>query len=541
MAPFFRGLVALLLVLLEPAIPFDPFPVPPLYGLAVVLAATLSPLVVSSNRLPGRVRSLVPLGGFALAVVGAGWVGFVERSGLAGVPGFGAALLFGPYLVSEAAHALSEARRDTPRARDGLERGVSDEVRGVILGVSLPIAPYVAFLLYLQILHILTGVGYWLDVFPSLGMGLAGTFLLLVFATSSYVIPSLMGAAVLPSGPLRAHLEGIAAEAGFRPHEIFCWHAARGAANAFVTGLLPMGRSVFLSHGLLEALSPEELGAVFAHEVGHVRRRHSWILGALAAAFLLLATGLEASGPMEDLKGWGELPVAALSGFALLGFWGLLFPWMSRRIERDADLYAASRVSAMPRALLRVAAWNGMNLEKRGWRHFSIRRRLEEISWANSPERRRHEHEFAAVCATAAILMLAGTLAWGSTLPDELVTGQARHALARGELPRAERLFDDAIARRPFDRTIIFDLGRTLLFEGELPKAIACIGAVLQPDGGTGFHYAQLSGDFWRLGFVSVAARLAEEYRHRSLGTRGSRRDLARLLSLVQEDLAARA
>ena len=59
-------------------------------------------------------------------------------------------------------------------------------------------------------------------------------------------------------------------------------------------------------------------------------------------------------------------------------YWGLLFGWLSRRFEREADLVAADMVGdaeVFAQALERIARINGRPLERPGWRHFSIARR----------------------------------------------------------------------------------------------------------------------------------------------------------------------
>ena len=142
-------------------------------------------------------------------------------------------------------------------------------------------------------------------------------------------------------------------------------------ANAAVVGFLPSHRVVLLSDALLAQLGPAELAAVFAHEVGHVTRRHVWILGAWALGFVLLAdAGLRLVA--LDSAVW---ELAILGGLLGLGY--LAFGFLSRRFELDADLAsvtATGDTDGLVRALEQVGGAHAR--ERTGWRHFSTGRRV---------------------------------------------------------------------------------------------------------------------------------------------------------------------
>ena len=97
----------------------------------------------------------------------------------------------------------------------------------------------------------------------------------------------------LEPGPLRNRLEAAAARHGFRMREILVWQTNSMVVNAAVAGFLPRLRYVFLTDGLLEWLTDEEIEAVFGHELGHVRHHH--LLLRVAAMF----------GPIEPLADGG--------------------------------------------------------------------------------------------------------------------------------------------------------------------------------------------------------------------------------------------
>ena len=111
----------------------------------------------------------------------------------------------------------------------------------------------------------------------------------------------ILGAKLLPPGPIRDRLEAAARRLKFRYSDILFWDTRNGMANAMVAGPLPWVRYVFLSDRLLEAATPAEVEAVFGHEIGHVRHRH----------FLFYAAFM------------------GLSVATLLGLWMLTMNWLS--------------------------------------------------------------------------------------------------------------------------------------------------------------------------------------------------------------------
>lgn len=190
----------------------------------------------------------------------------------------------------------------------------------------------------------------------------------------------------LPDGPLRARLEALCRRAGVRYREMLIWRSPTGGlANAAVTGLAGPLRYILLTDTLLERLEPEEVESVLGHELGHVLHRHLpyyvlFAVGFIALALLsdaLLGGGLPeptlSAGPEVSLL---DLGVAA----AVVGlYWGALFGWLSRRFEREADLVAvqlAGEAEVFARTLEKITFINGRPPERRGWRHFSIARRV---------------------------------------------------------------------------------------------------------------------------------------------------------------------
>ncbi len=190
-----------------------------------------------------------------------------------------------------------------------------------------------------------------------------------LFAFLIVALPALLqlawGAEALPVGPLRDLVQRVMIVARFRCREVLLWRTGRSMANAMIVGLLPGTRRVFFSDSLLDALSPRELAAVTAHEIGHAKRGH-------IAWFLLLAMGAFGSlGALASAWDPAWLVPFELGVVLVLTGGGLAFGWLSRRFELEADLYSVELTGdplAISSALLRLG---GKLRDVAGWRHFA--------------------------------------------------------------------------------------------------------------------------------------------------------------------------
>lgn len=254
-------------------------------------------------------------------------------------------------------------------------------------------------------LHAATGHPYFSDV-------LLGAAALGVAAIAPAILRYVWATQRLPDGPLRDRLELICRQLGVRCREILIWRAGGMVVNAAVMGVVPRLRYVLITDGLLEQLDDTEIEAVFGHEAGHVQRRHLLFLllfflitGCALTLFSVYTRHLDPQGvPFQIL--------AAVGGAALLFKWSVVFGWVSRRFERQADIVGVrtlalaglpcrmpcalhGRAAAAPPAkaeplcataahvfantLHEVAALNGIAPDARSWRHGSISARSLEL------------------------------------------------------------------------------------------------------------------------------------------------------------------
>src|SRR6516165_5572069 len=211
-------------------------------------------------------------------------------------------------------------------------------------------------------------------VFPSI---IAGVLLLGVFLGIPWILRLMLGLTPLPEGPLRTRLLDAARRMKFRCNDILVWNTRFTVANAMVTGPLPFLRYVVLSDRLIQDLEPEEVEAVFGHEVGHVKHHHMlFYLGFVLASLVALQAVRSVAFAFCDkhvpiLAPWldAESNMAWPFLLALVAYMIVVFGFLSRRCERQADIFGSRAVScqAFVAALEKVASLNGMHRERPGW------------------------------------------------------------------------------------------------------------------------------------------------------------------------------
>lgn len=170
----------------------------------------------------------------------------------------------------------------------------------------------------------------------------------LVFVMAPELLRRILKTSPLPEGPLRRRLEALCRRSGMKYRDVLVWHTHYNVGNAAVMGLLPRFRYVLLSDLLLERMEDEQIEAVFAHELGHVVHRHMAWYVVFFLSLILVAAAIERI--IQTALQWTSLPpeMSALLMMMLLalGFW-IVFGYLSRRFERQADVYAARMMEAV--------------------------------------------------------------------------------------------------------------------------------------------------------------------------------------------------
>ncbi len=124
--------------------------------------------------------------------------------------------------------------------------------------------------------------------------------------------------------------------------------------NAFATGRNPENAAVAATTGLLDLLTPAEVEAVMAHELGHVRNRDTLVMtmvATIAGAISMIANFGMFFGSSENRN-----PVAAIAAVLMAPFAAMIVQMaISRTREFGADR-AGAEISGNPRALASALA-----------------------------------------------------------------------------------------------------------------------------------------------------------------------------------------
>jgi STE24 endopeptidase len=263
--------------------------------------------------------------------------------------------VFGILLVTTALALPFDAYRTFAiEARHGFNRTtprlfVLDILKGAALSIALG-APLLMAIFWL--VHA-AGPLWWLYTWM---LWIAFT-LALVMAFPRWIAPLFNRFTPLEAGELRRRIETLIERCGFHAQGLFVMDGSRRSShgNAYFTGFGAEKRIVFFDT-LIERLTPSEIEAVLAHELGHFARGHIPRLLAVRFGLALVLLGVlgwvYAQPAFYRSLGMSEAHIgAALAGFALI-VPVFTFPFqplaslIARKQEFEADSYAAQHASA---------------------------------------------------------------------------------------------------------------------------------------------------------------------------------------------------
>lgn len=248
---------------------------------------------------------------------------------------------------------------------------LADLLKSTALGVAigLPIAALILWLMGAA------GAWWWLWAW-AVWMGF-NLLLLVIYPT--FIAPLFNKFQPLEDETLKARVTALMQRCGFAAKGLFVMDGSKRSAhaNAYFTGFGAAKRVVFYDT-LLAKLSPGEVDAVLAHELGHYKHKHIVkrivILFALSlAGFALLGwlatqpwfyTGL---GVRPNLQGPNDALALLLFMLAVPVFTYFISPLMaqfSRKHEFEADAFAVSQTSGrdLGNALLKLYEDNASTL-----------------------------------------------------------------------------------------------------------------------------------------------------------------------------------
>lgn len=248
---------------------------------------------------------------------------------------------------------------------------LADLAKGTAVGalIGLPLAAGILWIMG----H--SGGLWWLYAW----LAWVGFNLVLLVLYPTVIAPMFNKFEPLPDEALKTRVQALMQRCGFAAKGLFVMDGSKRSAhaNAYFTGLGAAKRVVFFDT-LLQRLSPGEVEAVLAHELGHFKRRH--VVKRMVAIFAMSLLGLALLGWLAGQSSfYAGLGVALNLGapndaLALILFMLVLPPFtffisplmahVSRVHEFEADAYACAQTDGrdLARALLKLHEDNAATL-----------------------------------------------------------------------------------------------------------------------------------------------------------------------------------
>lgn len=246
-----------------------------------------------------------------------------------------------------------------------------DAVMGLVLGVLIG-APLAALILWLMAA---AGSLWWLWAWSVW----TGFSLLMMLVYPTFIAPLFNKFEPLKDEGVKSRVESLMQRCGFASKGLFVMDGSKRSAhgNAYFTGLGAAKRVVFFDT-LLSRLSPGEVEAVLAHELGHFKHKHVlkrmvmmfalsllafWLLGWLSQQ-VAFYTGLGVRPNMGAPNDALALMLFMMAAPVVLFFTAPVMAGFSRKDEFEADAYARTHASGqdLAQALVKLYEDNASTL-----------------------------------------------------------------------------------------------------------------------------------------------------------------------------------
>jgi Zn-dependent protease with chaperone function len=276
--------------------------------------------------------------------------------------------------------------------------------RSYILGnISFSIPILFPWLLLSGIADIINALPFELPKrFLSTTEGQVAYFLVFLFAVAIVgpaMIQKFWRCKPLETGYYRRRIENLCQKAGLEYANILYWPIFGGRMiTAGVMGLIKKFRYILVTDALLQFLEPEEIDAVIAHEIGHIKKKHllfyliffvGYMLVSFATFDLLIYFIFFAEPIYKFISSTGLNQATVTSSIFSLSiilifliYFRYIFGYFMRNFERQADTYVYALFdSAQPliSTLEKIAVTSGQPRDKPNWHHFSIKKRVDYL------------------------------------------------------------------------------------------------------------------------------------------------------------------
>ncbi|MEN8246153.1 MAG: M48 family metalloprotease, partial [Thermodesulfobacteriota bacterium] len=224
-------------------------------------------------------------------------------------------------------------------------------------------------------------------------------FLLFVALLAPAIIQRFWRCKPLQNGPHRTHIEALCRSAGLHYKDILLWPIFEGRMiTAGVMGLIRRFRYILVTRSLLQRLTPYEIDAVIAHEIGHVKKKHLlfylvFFVGYMLVSYAMFDLIVYAMIYFNPMITWtyrlGLDQATVLPALfslviiaAFLLYFRYIFGYFMRNFERQADIYVfdlLGTVAPLITTLEKIALASGEPDDKPNWHHFNIRERIDYL------------------------------------------------------------------------------------------------------------------------------------------------------------------
>ncbi|MCD4658222.1 MAG: M48 family metalloprotease [Planctomycetes bacterium] len=201
-----------------------------------------------------------------------------------------------------------------------------------------------------------------------------------------FLIRLILRAKIMPESPMKQELHEIAQKAKVKYRNILLWQTGElKIPNAMVVGFFSKVRYVFITDAILNNFTHEEIKGVFAHELGHANKGHLKIyflslISFIFISFLILEPLSLRLGFFFNFSSSNILALREMfTAIGLISMFGFLIGYISRRFERQADLFAANLIgnNSFIDALYGIARiYGGGILSKPSITHGSLQSRI---------------------------------------------------------------------------------------------------------------------------------------------------------------------
>ncbi len=229
-------------------------------------------------------------------------------------------------------------------------------------------------------------------------------FLIAIAVVGPAMIQKFWRCKPLETGFNRYRIEELCKKAGLEYADILYWPIFGGRMiTAAVMGLIKKFRYILVTQGLLHMLEPEEIDAVIAHEIGHIKKKHllfyllffvGYMIISYATFNLLIYSIVFSESIYRFINSTGlDQTAVTTSIFSLviiivfLVYFRFIFGYFMRNFERQADTYVYTLFdSAEPliSTFEKIAATSGEPPDRPNWHHFSIKKRIDYLKKCES-------------------------------------------------------------------------------------------------------------------------------------------------------------